>query len=184
MLHENQMWTQTPEGIAQPRRLPMASAIQERGNVQEKGVSQQEQQQQQGQRVVEIVGDPFKGLDQTLSLLAAKDDTSRFVGLALLKSILENKIDFQKDPAIIKRCWEAIPFKFLDRLLKAGLKNEKSVDEARAMSELAVAVVHAFIVLLPDHVKCSKNLVDRIPLLLDTLAKRYVYSRSDLGWEF
>lgn len=139
----------------------MTSPFQERCNAQEEG------------------DNPMKGLDQTLALLAAKDDTSRFVGLALLKSILENKIDFQKDPAIIERCWEAIPFKFLDRLLKAGVKNEKSMDEARSMLELAVAVLHAFVVLLPDHIKRSKKLVDRIPLLLDAVAKRCVYSRSD-----
>lgn len=171
----------------------MISVVQERGNdpVQEGEVGQQKQQkqrqqqwqqrQQQGQEVAETIDDPSKGLDQTLALLAAKDDTSRFVGLALLKSTLENKIEFQKDPEIIKKCWEAIPSRFLDRLLKAGVNNEKSKDEARYMLELAVAVLHAFIVLLPDYIKRSKKSVDRIPGLLDALARRYVYSSSGSG---
>ena len=165
----------------------MASPIQEHGNVQEEEggqkIEQQHQQKQQSQEHVENIDNSSKALNQTLALLAAKDDTSRFVGLALLKSILENKIDFQKDPEIIKKCWEAIPSNFLDRLLKAGVKNEKSVDEARSLLELAVAVLNAFVILLPDRIKHSKKLVDRIPVLLDVLAKRYVHSSSDLSWE-
>lgn len=166
----------------------MSLSFRERANVQEevsqhKQRQQQQQQQQQDQKVLASHVDPLKGLDQTLALLAAKDDTSRFVGLALLKSILENKTELQNDPEIVKKCWEAIPVKFLDRLLKAGLKNEKPKDEAHPMLELAVAVLHAFLILLPDNIKRSKKLVDRIPVLLEALPKRYVYSSSDLGWE-
>ena len=162
----------------------MASPLRDDGNMREKKVSQsmqQQQQQQQDEESTGILDNSIKGLDQTLALLAAKDDTSRFVGLALLKSTLETKTDFQNDPDIIQKCWDAIPSKFLDRLLKTGVKNEKSIEEARSMLELAVAVLHAFIILLPDHVKHSKKLVDRIPVLLDALPKWYVYSSSDLG---
>ena len=152
----------------------MASPLRDGGNVREEEVGQPTQQQQHRQEVAEALDDPLKGLDKTLALLAAKDDTSRFVGLALLKSILENKIDFQNDPRIVTKCWEAIPSKFLDRLLRAGVKNEKPVDETRSMLELAVAVLHAFTILMPDHVKHSKKLVDKVPILLDVLSKRYV----------
>lgn len=166
----------------------MISAVQEhrKGPEQEGEVTQQQQQEQQNQHDEEatnIIDGPLKGLDQTLALLAAKDDTSRFVGLALLKSILENKTEFQKDPEIIIKCWDAIPSRFLDRLLKAGATDEKPKDEAHYMCELAAAVLHAFIVLLPDYIKRSKKSIDRIPGLLDALPRRYVYPSSEGGWK-
>lgn len=164
----------------------MALPLRDSGNAREEEVSQPKQQQQQHRRSgesAEVVDSFLKGLDQTLTLLAAKDDTSRFVGLALLKSILENKTDFQNDPKTIQKCWEAIPSKFLDRLLKTGVKNDKPVEEARPMLELAVAVLHAFIILLPDDIKRSKKLVDRVPMLLNALPKRYFCSSTHLGRE-
>ena len=144
---------------------------------------QQEQQKQQGEEATNVIDGPLKSLDQALALLAAKDDTSRFVGLALLKSILENKIEFQKDTEIIIKCWEAIPSRFLDRLLKAGAADEKPKEEAHYMVELAAAVLHAFIVLLPDYMKSNKKSIDRIPGLLDALPRRYVDPSSEGGGE-
>lgn len=156
----------------------MSSAIREGG----KGPLQEEQVSKRGehsQEIPDIINDPLKGLDQTLSLLAAKDDTSRFVGLALLKSALDHKTEFQKDPKIIEKYWEAIPPRFLDRLLKAGSNVQKPKDEAASMVKLAVAILHAFIVLLPDYLKNNEKSIGRIPGLLDALAWRYVYSGSD-----
>jgi len=49
-------------------------------------------------------------------LLQSKDDTSRFVGLALLKSVLDNG-QLGQNPTQLKILWEAISPKFLDRLL-------------------------------------------------------------------
>lgn len=161
----------------------MASPLRDGGSVREEEVGRPRQQQQQGQKFAEATDDPLNGLDKTLALLAAKDDTSRFVGLALLKSILENKIEFQNDPRIVTKCWEAIPSKFLDRLLRACVKNEKSTDETLSLLELAVAVLHAFTILLPEHVKHSEKLVDKVPILLDVLSKRYVSSSHCWGWE-
>lgn len=56
-------------------------------------------------------------VEQCLGFLSRKDDTSRFVGLAILSSLLTHL----QDPAVLVRCWEALDPRFLDRLLKAGL---------------------------------------------------------------
>lgn len=129
----------------------------------------QEQKQPQQQELL----DPAKGLEQTLTLLKAKDDTSRFVGLALLKSILDNKVELQKDPKIVAECWAAIPTKFVDRLLRAGGKeSKKSKEEAKNMVELSVAIIHAFVVLLPEGRREDKKLYCRSEGLVAALTRR------------
>lgn len=55
-------------------------------------------------------------VEQCLGFLSRKDDTSRFVGLAILSSLLTHL----QDRAALVRCWEALDPRFLDRLLKAG----------------------------------------------------------------
>lgn len=116
--------------------------------------------------------DASKGLEQALALLKAKDDTSRFVGLALLKSILDNNVEFQKDSKTIADCWAAIPTRFLDRLLRAGESGKKSREEAKSMVELAVAVIHAFVVLLPKTSQEDERLLGRTEGLMSALTKR------------
>jgi hypothetical protein len=105
-------------------------------------------------------------------LLAAKDDTSRFVGLALLKSVLDNTPELRNDEEAIVSLWESIPAKFLDRLIKTGSK-QKSADTRRKASndmlDLAVSVLHTFAALLPETAKKSPKLVDRIPQLVACL---------------
>ena len=129
-----------------------------------------EQKQAQSQPPPQL--DPSKDLEQVLALLKAKDDTSRFVGLALLKSILDNSVELQKDPKIIAECWAAIPTKFLDRLLRAGDSGKKSKEEAKSMVELAVAVIHAFVVLLPQTSHEDERLLGRTEGLMSALIKR------------
>lgn len=124
----------------------------------------------------EPVKDPSKALDQTLALLRAKDDTSRFVGLALLKPILDNKIGFREDAVIIERCWAAIPARFIDRLLRAAANKHKTKEESSSMVELAVAVLHAFIVLLPISLRDNEKLIDRVGGLVDALTLRYLFT--------
>ena len=94
--------------------------------------------------------DPKKALEQVLTLLKTRDDTQRFVGLALLRAMLNNNINLQKDADILARCWNAIPSIFLDRLFRARSNAAEENGEAKSMFELAVAVVHAFVVLLPQ----------------------------------
>ena len=128
-------------------------------------------------------------------LLQAKDDTSRFVALALLKAVLDNqpRDDDKKDDAegaalpeeALLRLWEALPINFLDKLLRAGLKSSSSSSsssssqststtpkggDAAHMRDLAVAVLHTFAVhILPDDRKGDARLVGRIPLLVSCL---------------
>ncbi|KAI9880191.1 MAG: hypothetical protein M1830_004777 [Pleopsidium flavum] len=94
--------------------------------------------------------DAEKALEQPLELLRTKDNTYRFVGLALLKSILDNQQSLLEDPRIIAKCWAAISPKFLDALLQASENEGRNKQEAQSMVELAVAVIHAFLVLLPS----------------------------------
>lgn len=94
--------------------------------------------------------DSNKALEQVLTLLNSKDDTPRFVGLALLRAMLDNNTDLQKDTDVLARCWTAIPSIFLDRLFRAHAKVPEENGEAKSMFELAVALVHSFVVLLPQ----------------------------------
>lgn len=98
-------------------------------------------------------------------LLRSKDDTSRFVGLALLKSVLDNSPDLQKDDGVIEDLWSSIPSKFLGRLLKSGSQPSSNGSQSRDMLDLAVAVLHTFTVLLPQTAKKDNKLHGRIPAL-------------------
>ena len=108
------------------------------------------QQQERITGQAPVSPDPNKALEQALTLLKTKDDTQRFVGLALLRAMLDNNTDLQKDTEILARCWAAIPPIFLDRLFRAQSHASKENGEAESMFELAVALVHAFVVLLPQ----------------------------------
>lgn len=117
-------------------------------------------------------------------LLRTKDDTSRFVALALLKAVLDNQ-DTPKaaSPDALLRLWKAVPVKFLDKLLRAGLNAQSestppssSSDPAAAptstahMRDLAVAVFHTFAVrILPSERRGDARLTGRIPLLVELL---------------
>ncbi|KAL8285172.1 hypothetical protein RB597_002325 [Gaeumannomyces tritici] len=100
-------------------------------------------------------------------LLKAKDDTSRFVGLALLKSVLDNTPEIRQDGETVCRLWESIPTKFLDRLLRTGAT--ASQKDSKEMLDLAVSVVHTFTILLPEEQRRDTRLLGRIPLLTSTL---------------
>ncbi|KAL2357900.1 Neurochondrin-domain-containing protein [Cryomyces antarcticus] len=93
--------------------------------------------------------DPAAALSQVFTLLKAKDDTSRFVGLSLLCSLLDTHDILRNDPDIVVKSWAAIPSKFLNRLLNALEGQKRTKDEANSMNELAVSVIHVFTILLP-----------------------------------
>jgi hypothetical protein len=118
--------------------------------------------------------DPAAVLDQMEGLLKAKDDTSRFVGLALLKSVLDNQPHLRENEVQLERLWEAISPKFLDRLLRAEQNKKISKDEARDMVDIAVAVLHTFIILLPAGVLDDKRIIGRVPALVNALVHRYI----------
>ena len=117
---------------------------------------------------------PPKELEAALGLLGKNDDTSRFVGLALLKSVLEQELD-QTDvldrganAEITKRSWEAIPARFLDRLLKARPKEGRTKREASNMVGLAVAVLQAFMGLL-ESPHTDEKFLGLVPNLMSIL---------------
>ncbi len=122
--------------------------------------------------------DPAAALQHTRGLLSAKDDTSRFVGLALLKSILDNQPLLRADVGQMAALWEAISPKFLDRLLRAGQNQKLTKEEARNMMDIAVAVLHTFTNLLPEEILDNKRLVGRAPALVNALIDRYVLTCS------
>ncbi|TVY85006.1 Uncharacterized protein LSUE1_G003438 [Lachnellula suecica] len=114
--------------------------------------------------------DPSSTFEKMQSLLKAKDDTSRFVGLALLKSVLDNG-QLVQDPARINVLWEALSPKFLDRLLRAQENEKLRTAEAKDMVDLAVSVLHTFTVLLPGNSLAEKRSVGRISPLVKALVQ-------------
>lgn len=115
-----------------------------------------------------------KDLEKALEFLRAKDDTSRFVGLALLKPVLEQELSQQSGTeveatsAMIEQCWRAIPVKFLDRLLKARPDGKRKEEETSSMVGLAVAVLHAFLTIL-DAPEKDERFIGRVTLLMSAL---------------
>ncbi|KAK1967268.1 DUF1941-domain-containing protein [Colletotrichum sublineola] len=109
--------------------------------------------------------------DQIQSMLTATDDTSRFVGLALLKTLLDNSEELRNDADTVSALWESISPKFLDRLVRTGSSVQSTQKDAKNMVDLAVSVIHTFASLLPDQSKRDKRLVGRLPLLVSSLLK-------------
>ncbi len=137
---------------SRPERAPSTSAttVRTESNMPEQGQSHDKQQVKEQKNEREDKPKTIHSLEKALILLRASDDTSRFVGLALLKSMLDNHTELRENPETIKRCWEAIPASFLDRLIKARPSGKRSKEEAQNMIGLAVAVMHVFLTLLPQ----------------------------------
>ncbi|KAE9367462.1 DUF1941-domain-containing protein [Stipitochalara longipes BDJ] len=104
--------------------------------------------------------DPSSTIERMRDLLQAKDDTSRFVGLALLKSVLDNG-QLALESETLRSLWEAISPKFLDRLLRAPQSETVNKAESKNMVDLAVAVLHTFTILLPEDSRKQKRLTGR-----------------------
>lgn len=108
-----------------------------------------------------------KGLEAALTLLGNNNDTSRIVGLALLKPVLEqelsheNTMDEGERFSLIQRCWDAIPHKFLDRLLNTRANDKRTKEEAHGMFGLAVAVMYAIMTLL-EYPHTDKKFVSQV----------------------
>lgn len=122
---------------------------------------------------------PSLSLAQIQTLLKTKDDTSRFTGLALLKSVLDNSEAIRQDEETVVELWSSISPKFLDRLIKTGAKSRsESGKDAREMLSLAVSVIHTFSSLLPERTKREESLVNRIPPLMNAILPRYASKLS------
>jgi len=118
-------------------------------------------------------GDGSATFGKIQELLKSKDDTSRFVGLALLKSVLDNG-QLVQDPESLRTLWESISPKFIDRLLRSRPSDKHTKPEAQDMVDLAVAVLHTFTVLLPEDCHKDARLVGRTPPLVKALVERFV----------
>ncbi|KAF5227371.1 hypothetical protein FAUST_11820 [Fusarium austroamericanum] len=112
-------------------------------------------------------------INKILSLLKAKDDTQRFVGLALLKSVLDGSEQLRQDEQTVQSVWSSLSPKFLDRLLRTG--SNPSTKNSKEMLDLVVSVLHIFAILLPDQATSDVKFINRIPLLVNAV----LYSSED-----
>jgi len=112
-------------------------------------------------------------IEKIQSLLKTKDDTSRFVGLALLKSVLDNSQELRGNEDVVVTLWKSIPSKFLDRLIRTGSREDSSRKENYDMLDMAVSVLHTFSSMLPESVRRDGRMVDRIPQLVACLLHWY-----------
>lgn len=97
-------------------------------------------------------------------LLKSKDDTQRFVGLALLKSLLDNTPEIRNDEAAVRDLWSHISPKFLDRLLRTG--SNPSNANAKDMLDIGVSILYTFSVLLSAADTATVSFTARIPGLV------------------
>ncbi|KAM4055316.1 neurochondrin domain-containing protein [Hirsutella rhossiliensis] len=114
-----------------------------------------------------VPGGPAADVAKICDLLRAKDDTQRFVGLALLKSVLDNSPQLRQDDQAVQFLWQSLSSKFLDRLLLTG--SNPSNKNAKEMLDLAVSVLHTFAALLPTQLRAEPKLTGRIPGLVDAV---------------
>ncbi|KAI0862694.1 Neurochondrin-domain-containing protein [Xylaria cubensis] len=107
-------------------------------------------------------------------LLAAKDDTSRFVGLLLLKTTLDNHAsDLQHEQ--VEALWNSISPRFLDRLIRTGSRPaSEQRKQSGDMLDVAVAVIYTFAKLLND---CAVN--ERFYARIPNLATAVLYSSEE-----
>ncbi|KAF5661580.1 hypothetical protein FHETE_8375 [Fusarium heterosporum] len=112
-------------------------------------------------------------INKIQSLLKAKDDTQRFVGLALLKSVLDSSEQLRQDEQTVQSLWSSLSPKFLDRLLRTGSK--PSSENSKEMLDLVVSVLHIFAALLSEQAPCDTKFINRIPLLVSSI----LYSSDD-----
>ncbi|KAI1742269.1 Neurochondrin-domain-containing protein [Xylaria scruposa] len=107
-------------------------------------------------------------------LLAAKDDTSRFVGLLLLKTTLDNHAsDLQHEQ--VEALWNSISPRFLDRLIRTGSRPaSEQRKQSGDMLDAAVAVIYTFAKLLND---CAVN--ERFYARIPNLAAAVLYSSEE-----
>lgn len=147
-----------------------AEASSQAGEVQEAGISDNTSNNPEAAVTIQRIQE----------LLKTKNDTSRFVGLALLKSVLDNSPQLREDEEAVTTLWHSVSPKFLDRLLRSGAKQGPSPKDARDMIDIAVGVVHIFSVLLPDDSKKNPSLVGRIPALVSVVLHRSVIRPPDL----
>ena len=109
-------------------------------------------------------------LENIKASLKQKDDTSRFVGLTMMRSFLDSDSELVKDEEVLLSLWHAISPRFLDRLIKS--KGGKDTTTHGTL-DLGVSVIYKFSTLLPESAKRDTRMVERIPMLVAALLVRY-----------
>ncbi|KAH6671560.1 Neurochondrin-domain-containing protein [Plectosphaerella plurivora] len=104
-------------------------------------------------------------LDNIRGSLKQKNDTSRFVGLTMLRSFLDSPSELKEDETVLLSLWESISSRFLDRLIKSKAAKEGG----QSTIDLGVSVTYKFAVLLPETAKRDTRLVGRIPVLVEAV---------------
>ena len=120
--------------------------------------------------------DDGNNIPKLKALLSAKDDTQKFVGLALLKSVLDNSPQIRDDEAAVRDLWGNISPKFLDRLLRTG--SNPSNENSKEMLSLVISILHTFSILLPSNAASDDSFTGRIPSLIGAAVYRYEYHRA------
>lgn len=107
-------------------------------------------------------------LDNIRGSLKQKNDTSRFVGLTMLRSFLDSPSELKEDETVLLSLWECISSRFLDRLIKSKAAKEGG----QSTIDLGASVTYKFAVLLPETAKRDARLVGRIPVLVEAVLHR------------
>jgi hypothetical protein len=105
---------------------------------------------------------------RVFTLLRAKDDTSRFVGLTILHSVLDSRPHIRTDTDLVAQIWRNIPKRFLVRLMKTQSNNATN-ENAQNMRHLAVAIIHSFTALLSSEELETQDTISLCLPLLDVL---------------
>ncbi|KAG4305995.1 hypothetical protein PORY_000905 [Pneumocystis oryctolagi] len=109
------------------------------------------------------------------SLMKSKEDTPKFVALAMLPSILS------KTPLCAIDYWKALDFQWIDRLLKAGPEEsscEKEQDIYMEYRTLALNILLSF-ASFPE-LSQDRNMIERIPSLVSILRENDFSSLSSI----
>jgi hypothetical protein len=114
-------------------------------------------------------------VEKIKALLKSKsgNDTQKFAGLALLRSVLDNSPRLQANAEVVYDLWASMDGKFVSRLIKTGSKpaskGAERDDSKSSMLQLGVSVLHTFAVLLPETALGESKFTDRIPALIPAL---------------
>ncbi|KAG4303491.1 hypothetical protein PCANB_000219 [Pneumocystis canis] len=115
-------------------------------------------------------------ISRCFSLMKSKEDTSKFVALAIFPSILS------KAPSRTIECWKALDFEWIDRLLKSekSLVND-NLDKSLEYKTLALNILISF-ASFPELCQ-HPDMINRIPSLISILPENnfsYMSSILDL----
>ncbi|KAL7187310.1 hypothetical protein ACSBR1_037385 [Camellia fascicularis] len=120
-------------------------------------------------------------LEDCLKLLKGERDEQRLAGLLLVTKFC-NKDDY----ASIRRVYDAVGVRFLDRLLRTGMGklgvSESGGDNRDAYLQLSITVLAAFC-RVPE-IASSEDVVSKIPLILEIMSNELGSSVTEECYEF